>query len=237
MQIDLGHQHPGFSGRHRILTGFSLNPNEKPGETVVTTPVIVGGLAAISQSLLLGTGWWLGGAGLWGALVLSTLVAWALAEAAVGARVQRPQRQVALRWLTVTQATVCLAALWTALATPSPVPWPFVCIGLLAVAAGATMRTVAIATLGPLFLDDVALLDQHPRVSHGLFRWVRHPALLGVCLICAGTAMATGSGVAVGVVTVGVLPVAAARFLLEERLFAERRAEDHRQTGAPHPAR
>jgi protein-S-isoprenylcysteine O-methyltransferase Ste14 len=178
----------------------------------------VGQLALLGTALVLTPG----DAHLNAGLVLAGLVAWAATEAAAAARFTRrahpPSR---LGWLTRAQSAVCLASLWSALAWGTGSTWGLL-LGGAALAAGVALRAAAIHTLGPLFLDDVVLANDHPRVTRGPYRLVRHPALAGVTLLCAGAALCMDSAIAAGVVGGGLLPIAAARIILEERLFAQR---------------
>jgi protein-S-isoprenylcysteine O-methyltransferase len=66
-------------------------------------------------------------------------------------------------------------------------------VGLALLAAGISVRSVAIAQLGPLHTPDVAIQAGHRVVDTGLYRHVRHPSYLGGCIALLGFGLGLGS--------------------------------------------
>ena len=65
--------------------------------------------------------------------------------------------------------------------------------GLCAMAAGQLLRWWSIATLGRLFTVNVAIREGHRLVTHGPYRWVRHPSYTAVLLFHVGAAACLGN--------------------------------------------
>lgn len=146
-------------------------------------------------------------------IAVTGLVLAQLAEASVAP--DRPD--TADGWARATGATVLCGVLAALL-----LPGRGHLAGAGLVAVGAGLRVWAILTLGPLFLDGVALLPGHARVRRGPYRWLAHPAVVGTVLIVLGTAAVTGSWPAL-VLTLGALvPLQWARTRAEDRLWDAR---------------
>ncbi|MEM6925624.1 MAG: PEMT/PEM2 methyltransferase family protein [Myxococcota bacterium] len=95
-------------------------------------------------------------------------------------------------------------------------------------ATGVGLRLWAIRTLGPWFLDGVVRLPQQPRLRHGPYRWLHHPAALGTVLLALGVAVVAGSVWGAGLVLAVLGPLQWARARAEDRLWSE--AVGHRPT-------
>jgi protein-S-isoprenylcysteine O-methyltransferase Ste14 len=59
-------------------------------------------------------------------------------------------------------------------------------VGLLLFIVGATVRGVAVFTLGYRFSGLVAIQEGHTLVTHGIFRRLRHPSYLGGMMAMMG---------------------------------------------------
>jgi len=96
-------------------------------------------------------------------------------------------------------ALVSLQVLWLAGCALEPglrggvgAPWAF-WSGLAAFAAGEALRTWCIRTLGVAWNARARVDPQLCVVSHGPYRWIRHPNYLGVLLEFVGLALAGGA--------------------------------------------
>ncbi len=89
-------------------------------------------------------------------------------------------------------------------------------VGFLVGLLGVCLRAASILSLGEAFLDGVDWGPGQRRVRGGVYR-LRHPAELGTLMILAGTCLASGSPVAITLLTCGVLPTSVLRVLREER--------------------
>lgn len=55
-------------------------------------------------------------------------------------------------------------------------------IGLVLFLCGQTLRIIAIKTLGSRWTTRIAILPEKPAINKGVFKYLRHPNYLGVCL-------------------------------------------------------
>ncbi len=69
-------------------------------------------------------------------------------------------------------------------------PLPFVA-GILTFAAGLWIFYRSHADLGTNWSVTLELRERHRLVTHGIYRWVRHPMYLALLLIATGQALAT----------------------------------------------
>lgn len=101
---------------------------------------------------------------------------------------------------------------------PAPSAWEVA--GLALILIGFAIAFVAIATLGMSYSSTLVIRKGHRLVTHGIYRFVRHPIYLGVLTVCIGIPVHTASPI--GVVTMAVLlPIFINRIRLEERLLSE----------------
>jgi protein-S-isoprenylcysteine O-methyltransferase Ste14 len=84
--------------------------------------------------------------------------------------------------------------------------WPVI-TGLVIIWLGLAIRVWSVVVLGRWFVTTVEVDAAQPVVSHGPYRWVRHPSYTGLLLIAAGYGLALGTWP--GLVLCLVLPEAA----------------------------
>jgi protein-S-isoprenylcysteine O-methyltransferase Ste14 len=171
--------------------------------------------------------------GVWLALELSLLVR-DRARAKGGTDEDRGTR--ALNFGLIVAAVVAASVLSAVIGKHSPlrIPgagshgWPVVA-GLVVIWVGLVIRVWAVVVLGRSFRTTVEVDAGQAVVSHGPYRWVRHPSYTGLLLIAAGFGLAesTWPGLAICV----VLPAAA----LLRRIRVEE-AELARVLGDPYRA-
>lgn len=122
--------------------------------------------------------------------------------------------------MTVASFTGILLPLDSPLRFPgSAVVWQVVGIALMWF--GLAVRGWAIAVLGKHFRTTVEVDADQPVISHGPYRWVRHPSYTGVLLITVGFGLASGNYL--GLLVTSVVPAYAflRRIRLEERTLVE----------------
>jgi len=90
--------------------------------------------------------------------------------------------------------------------------------GVALVAAGLTVRILAMTTLGNRFAPIPALQREHVLETRGLYATVRHPGYLGAWLAALGAVLAFGNNLALPLVIVFAV-LLAARVRDEERLL------------------
>ena len=100
-------------------------------------------------------------------------------------------------------------------------------VGLILLSAGIIVRSVAIAQLGRFHTPLVAIQAGHRVVNTGLYRHVRHPSYLGVCISYFGFGLGLGSWVSAlfppGLILVGYLY----RIRVEERALLESLGDEY----------
>ncbi len=87
-------------------------------------------------------------------------------------------------------------------------------------AFGLALRWAAIARLGRLFTWRVAILDDHPLITDGVYRWIRHPSYTGGLFAAAGVLLALGNALPLAVFAATHLPLVLHRVRIEERVLA-----------------
>ena len=86
-----------------------------------------------------------------------------------------------------------LLAFWFAFANPGTIRLPLQIAGLMVMASGIAIRSVAIAQLGRFHTPNVAVLADHEVCERGLYRHVRHPSYLGALIAFLGFGFALGN--------------------------------------------
>jgi protein-S-isoprenylcysteine O-methyltransferase Ste14 len=113
-------------------------------------------------------------------------------------------------------------------ALDTPVPVAFAVTGLVAFWAGLAVRVWAVVTLGRSFSTYVRADAGQAVVTHGPYRWVRHPSYTGLLLIALGIGIGAGNWLSVLICAVvpmlGLLP----RIAVEESELAQVLGEEYR---------
>jgi protein-S-isoprenylcysteine O-methyltransferase len=102
---------------------------------------------------------------------------------------------------------------------PSRLPWTprmiaGVSLGLLGL--GVAVRWWAVLTLGRFFTVDVAIHEGHRVITHGPYRFVRHPSYTGLILAFAGVGVALGNAASFTVLLLFVVGALVRRMHVEE---------------------
>lgn len=92
-------------------------------------------------------------------------------------------------------------------------------VGVLLLAGGMALRTIAIRTLGAQYSNRVRWGNANSVVSTGPYRVVRHPSYAGMLLGHLGLAVGAGSIVGVAAVVVIFVPAIVRRILVEENVL------------------
>jgi protein-S-isoprenylcysteine O-methyltransferase Ste14 len=101
----------------------------------------------------------------------------------------------------------------------------FVGIGLLV--TGLTIEIVAQITLRRFYSSSLVIREDHQLITHGIYRFVRHPIYLGVIIAFIGIAVYTSS--LYGLLAFSALiPVFLNRIRMEERLLTEEFGDEYR---------
>jgi len=105
----------------------------------------------------------------------------------------------------------------TALSLATPGPTALAAIGAALFVAGVAFRLVAIRTLGQFYSHRVRLSGEHRVVDSGPYRYVRHPAYVGMLVAHLGVVLFFFSWPALAVFAILFVPAVVARILVEER--------------------
>jgi protein-S-isoprenylcysteine O-methyltransferase Ste14 len=113
-------------------------------------------------------------------------------------------------------------------ALDAPVPAAFAVAGLVLLWAGLVVRVWAVVTLGGSFSTFVHADAGQAVVTHGPYRWVRHPSYTGLLLIALGLGVGAGNWLSLLVCAVvpalGLLP----RIAVEESELTRVLGEEYR---------
>lgn len=93
--------------------------------------------------------------------------------------------------------------------------------GVTMVLSGVIIRFVAIATLKKNFSSRLRIRDDHALIKTGIYRWIRHPAYLGLILVFLGIPVIESSVLGFLVMLL-IVPLLIHRISLEESMLIER---------------
>lgn len=102
-----------------------------------------------------------------------------------------------------------------------------IALGSCLIAIGVALRIWAQVTLGPAWSIRVRIAPDHPLVTAGPYRLVRHPAYLALVLFYLGVAAAFQSVSGLMVFALGLAPALAHRMAVEEAALASHFGEDY----------
>ncbi|GII82697.1 hypothetical protein Ssi03_06870 [Sphaerisporangium siamense] len=146
-------------------------------------------VAAVATMAVRGTGYLLDaseGANLVSGLLVLGYLAWVSVEIPVTFR--KPSQPVAESATLAAYASSRMLLVIAAVLPPAPWdgPSPWMAVPVVLFAGGIMLRTAAIRALGALYTHHVLRRDEHPLVTTGPYRFVRHPAYAGMLLANLG---------------------------------------------------
>jgi len=89
-------------------------------------------------------------------------------------------------------------------------------LGLGIILLGLSIRWHAIYRLKKFFTVNVAILEDHKLMTSGIYRFIRHPAYLGVIIAFTGMGLALGNGLSLLTMVIPVVLVFLWRIRIEE---------------------
>jgi protein-S-isoprenylcysteine O-methyltransferase Ste14 len=95
------------------------------------------------------------------------------------------------------------------------------CVGVGMILSGTIIRVVAVATLRKNFSGRLRIREGHTLVRNGIYRWIRHPAYLGLILIFLSIPVFLSSILGFLVMLL-IVPLLLHRIRLEEGMLIER---------------
>ena len=105
-------------------------------------------------------------------------------------------------------------------------PAPFV-VGILLLAIGLWLLYRSHADLGTNWSITLQIRERHHLVTHGVYRWSRHPMYLALITIATGQALALPNWLAGPAYLVAMLLLVSLRFGPEERMMREEFGKDY----------
>jgi protein-S-isoprenylcysteine O-methyltransferase Ste14 len=94
--------------------------------------------------------------------------------------------------------------------------------GVSLIWAGIALRLWAVLTLSRFFKVSVIVQDDHQLVTHGPYRWLRHPAYAGSLASLAGVGLALGNWISLLICVGGLLLAYVWRIRVEEAALRRR---------------
>jgi protein-S-isoprenylcysteine O-methyltransferase Ste14 len=100
-------------------------------------------------------------------------------------------------------------------------------VGLSLFVAGLIVAIIAVGTLGRFYSSTLVTRQEHKLITHGLYRYTRHPIYLCVLTICIGMPVYASS--VAGFLTMSALiPIFLNRIRIEERMLTEEFGDAYR---------
>lgn len=100
-------------------------------------------------------------------------------------------------------------------------------VGLVLFVVGLTFAIIAVGTLGRFYSSTLVTIQDHQLITHGVYRFTRHPIYLGVIIMCFGVPMYASS--LYGFLTMSALiPILLNRIRMEERMLTEEFGDAYR---------
>lgn len=92
--------------------------------------------------------------------------------------------------------------------------------GLVVFVFGLTIAVIAVGTLGSFYSSTLVIREDHQLVTHGVYRFVRHPVYMGVIIAIFGIPIYVSSLYGF-LIMLALIPLILLRIRLEERLLIE----------------
>ena len=100
--------------------------------------------------------------------------------------------------------------------------------GLALIVVGLTTAIVAAVTLRRFYSSTLVTREDHQLITHGIYRFMRHPIYLGVIVACIGMPVYASS--LYGLLTMSALiPIFLNRIRIEERMLTDEFGDAYRQ--------
>jgi protein-S-isoprenylcysteine O-methyltransferase Ste14 len=100
-------------------------------------------------------------------------------------------------------------------------------IGLLLFVIGLAIALVAVRTLGRFYASTLLTREGHRLISHGVYRYMRHPIYFGVIMICFGVPVYAPSLYGSYVMS-ALIPLFLIRIRIEEAMLIEEFGDAYR---------
>jgi len=105
---------------------------------------------------------------------------------------------------------------------------PFQWMGMTITLAGLALRGWALLKLGRFFSRTVQIETGHRIIKDGPYKWIRHPAYMGMVLIYAGFILSIGTWLGALITSVIIVVSLIYRINVEEKLLLETFGDEYR---------
>jgi hypothetical protein len=195
----------------RTGIGIRLALSSCPASFVLSSVLLGGPAPALSR---------------WG--LVGVAGAWLCTEALIGAT-QHFRGEVPRRWWVSASRGLWLLGPWLCwldarrLGAAPATPVALALLGALGL--GLAIRGGAILQLGRRFSYDISVGEAGVLLTTGVFRWIRHPAYLGLLILCVLPGLLIGSALGTAFLAATSLPQVIHRIVWEEVLLERRFGE------------
>ena len=100
-------------------------------------------------------------------------------------------------------------------------------IGLALVASGLVLNLVAAGTLRRLYSSTLIIRSDHRLITHGVYRFTRHPIYLGLIMVSIGMPVAVSSLYGLLIMLL-LIPIVLNRIRMEERMLIGEFGDEYR---------
>ena len=100
-------------------------------------------------------------------------------------------------------------------------------LGLALIIFGYIILFVSAGTLRRYYSSSLVIREDHQLITHGIYRFCRHPIYLGVIMVATGLSLFAASLVGLLIMS-ALIPVFLNRIRLEERILIEEFGDDYR---------
>lgn len=102
-----------------------------------------------------------------------------------------------------------------------PPRFVFAVVGGCFMVCGFCVRVTAMRTLGEFFTRTLQMRERQHVISHGIYKFVRHPGYLGDILLFGGSAIATANALTTVLMVAVLISVFVRRITAEEQMLTE----------------
>jgi protein-S-isoprenylcysteine O-methyltransferase Ste14 len=100
-------------------------------------------------------------------------------------------------------------------------------VGLALIVIGLTIELVAQVTLWRFYSSTLVIREDHKLITHGIYRFTRHPIYLGAMLGCIGVPVYVSSLYGLLIMS-ALIPIVLNRIRMEERMLTEEFGDAYR---------
>jgi protein-S-isoprenylcysteine O-methyltransferase Ste14 len=100
-------------------------------------------------------------------------------------------------------------------------------VGLALIGIGFAILFVSVGTLRRSYSSTLVVREDHQIITHGIYRFTRHPIYLGAILVCVGVPVSVSS-VYGFLIMAALVPLILNRIRIEERMLTEEFGDEYR---------